>query len=89
MLGLSNLLLKLAKQVVNASFRNHHLDLLIVEQPNSFCHFLVLSTFEHLNSSMLTAYDNWIWCDLEFHGDGRSVKLSNLFVTLGVISHYR
>ena len=70
------------------SLQNHHLNLLITQHPNSFCHFLVLSTFKHLNSSMLVAYDNWVWCDLEFHSDGKSVEFSDLFVTLGVISLY-
>ena len=87
------------------SLQNHHIDLLIVQQPNSFCHFLVLfitsitpespyrpldcsTTFEHLNSSMFVAYDNWVWCDLEFHSDGRSVEFSDPFVTLGVIFLY-
>ena len=68
------------------SLRNHHLDLLIAQQPNSFCHFLVLLTFEHLNSSMLAIYDNWVWYDLKFHSDGKNVLFSNLFVILEVIS---
>ena len=35
------------------SLRNHHLNLLIDQQPNSFCHFLVLLTFNPFHSSML------------------------------------
>ena len=70
------------------SLRNLHLDLLIFQQPNFFCHFLVLLTFEHLNSLMLAAYDNLVWCDLEFHSDGRSAEFSDSSVTLGVISLY-
>ena len=72
----------------HSSLQDHLLDLLIVQQSNSLCHVLVLSNFEHLTSSMLEAYDNWVWCDLEFHNNGRSVKFSDLFVTLGVISLY-
>ena len=50
--------------------------------PHSGITFL---TFEHLHSLMLEAYENSIWCVLEFHSDGRNVKFSDLFVTLGVI----
>ena len=35
------------------SLRNHYLDLLIAQQPNTFCHFLVLLTSNYLHSSML------------------------------------
>ena len=48
------------------SFRDHYFNLLITQQSKSSCHFLVLLTFDHLHSLMLSFYDNWVGVPLKF-----------------------
>ena len=48
--------------------------------------FFVPLAFDSCHSLMPKAYDNSVWCVLEFHNDGRNVDFSDLFVILEVIS---
>ena len=63
-------------------FRDHYSDLLMTQQPKSFCHFLVLLTFDHLHSSKILAYDNWVGCALEVRSDGINGSFLDLFAIM-------
>ena len=88
---LSNPLLKLVKQVVNALIifitsqcQTQLLPLSIAW--GSLYPFFVHLAFDSCHSLMPKAYDNLVWCVLEFHNDGRNIEFLDLFLTLGLIS---